>query len=144
MSSAALHETLTSANITMLSRALDTAGIFDIRTQWHSERRLKFGRLLIEAFQEGMTSESQLVEMVVSNIEMLHPSCLPEELSDSSKDISRWENEGGHPNFSTENDSGLFGKWLKSDDIPKIHRDVASSVAASAKVPKRIVSRQVV
>lgn len=89
MSSAFLNETLTSANITTLSRVLDTAGIFDLNTPWHSERRLRFGRLLIQAFQDGLTSESHLVDLVVSRIEMLHPSCVPGESIDRPTDISR-------------------------------------------------------
>ena len=95
MSSAFLSETLTSANIRTLARVLDTAGIFDLNTPWHSERRLRFGRLLIQAFQDGLTSESQLVDLAVSRIEMLHPSCLPGEPTGGPTDISRWENEGG-------------------------------------------------
>jgi len=93
MSSAILTETLPSANITTLSRVLDTAGIFDLNTPCHSERRLRLGRPLIKAFQGRLTSESQLVDLAVSSIEMLHPSFVPGEPIDRPTDISLWERD---------------------------------------------------
>jgi hypothetical protein len=95
MSSALQSKNLTSGTMMMLCRVLDTAGIFDINTQWHLERRLRFGRVLIKALHEGITTESQLVEMVVSKIDMLHPSCIPSGTKDSSIDIAPLKNEGG-------------------------------------------------
>lgn len=94
MSSAVNPQNLIAADIDMLRRVLDTAGIFDLDTKWHLELRLRFDRLLIRAFQQSVTVEGHFVSMLVSKIVILHPSCIPCR-STENLTVSRLEKDHG-------------------------------------------------
>lgn len=76
---------LTSSNLDMLTRVLDTAGIYDISAPWYEGRRMRFGCMLIKLFQMGVTSEAALVDAIVNQIRVLHPSCIPTEVDHYSR-----------------------------------------------------------
>ena len=101
MSSAVNSRNLVAADIDMLRRVLDTAGVFNLDTKWHLERRLRFARLLLRAFQEGVTVESLLASLLISKIEMLHPSCIPGRAKEKLR-ASRLEKRDGQPHSPTK------------------------------------------
>ncbi|MBL0375498.1 hypothetical protein JJB09_26170 [Rhizobium sp. KVB221] len=130
MSSVVNQQHLTSMNLKMLGSVLDTAGIFDIDTKWHLERRMRFGRVLVGAFQDGVTSEAELASNLLGEFEVLHASCIPNSKSPANEgDLARWENEGGSLRCAATRGSYLFGKRIERDGTWTIHH-VFSGVPA--------------
>jgi hypothetical protein len=64
--SSGYQQHFTAANIDMLHRVLDRAGIADLPGALASALRSKASRFLIETFQHGMTSESALYFALVN------------------------------------------------------------------------------
>ncbi|MBL0371316.1 hypothetical protein JJB09_04685 [Rhizobium sp. KVB221] len=116
MSSVVFLPHLTSLNLQMLGRVLDTAGIFNIDTAWHLERRMRFGRFLVDAFEEGITSEAELVASLEERLDVLDASCLPDAvMRDSRSDNVGWEHEGDSLGRTSDWASYLFGKRTEQD-----------------------------
>jgi hypothetical protein len=122
MSSVVPQQHFSSLNLQMLGRVLDTAGVFDIDTAWHLERRMRYGRFVIGVFQEGMTSEAELANTLTGQFEVLHASSIRSAKDQSqSTDIERWENEGGSPVRPRGSGPYLFGKRIEPDGTWTIH-----------------------
>lgn len=130
MSSKSYQQHLTPANLRMLDRVLDTAGVADIDTEWHLDRRMSAGRFLVASFQEGTTSEAQLATNLMESFEVVHASCFPHQQKHADRDaIARWENEGGSPRRYGGRGAYLYGKRVETDGTWTIHH-VFSGVPA--------------
>ena len=107
---------LTSMNLRMLGGILDDAGIVDIDTGPDRERRMSFGRYLIDAFQTGVTGEAELAQGLAARIEDLLAARIPDDTNPSEQaDIAEWENEGGRPGLSDDWQPYLFGRRIERD-----------------------------
>lgn len=97
MSSTLTQQYLTSLNLKMLKRVLDTTGLFDVDSAWHREKRQDAARYLITAFQDGIHSEAALAALLMHRIEVLFSPSSPISITDplQNDDERRWENEGG-------------------------------------------------
>jgi hypothetical protein len=94
MSSTLTQQYLTSLNIKMLKRVLDTTGLFDVDSAWHREKRQDAARYLITAFQDGVHSEAALSASLMRQIKVFSsPISIADPLQ--KEDERRWENEGG-------------------------------------------------
>jgi hypothetical protein len=100
----------------MIGQVLDIIGVFDIDTDWHLERRMRYSSVAIDAFQDGMTPEDAIAGKLSSQFEVLHASSLrPRKASFHEDEIRRWENEGGHVGADEKPASYQFGKRYESD-----------------------------
>ncbi|MGO4625135.1 hypothetical protein AB4Z34_35035 [Ensifer sp. 2YAB10] len=101
MSSTLTQQYLTSLNIKMLKRVLDTTGLFDVDSAWHREKRRDAARYLITAFQDGVHSEAALSASLMRQIKVFSSPSSPISIADplQKEDERRWENEGGSMAF---------------------------------------------
>ena len=101
MSSTLTQQYLTSLNIKMLKRVLDTTGLFDVDNAWHREKRQDAARYLITAFQDGVHSEAALSASLMRQIKVFSSPSSPISITDplQNDDERRWENEGGSMAF---------------------------------------------
>lgn len=96
MSSEITQQHFTPADLCMIERVLDAAGIYDIRTRWHQETRLNAARFLIAAFQRGLASEPAMLSALVENVVVLNLASIASIPSlQGNLAIARWESEGG-------------------------------------------------
>lgn len=77
MSSAPIRQYLTSKDLNMLARVLDTAGMYDVATAWHNRQRENGARFLIDRFQEGIATENELFIALIRSVAVLDPSSIP-------------------------------------------------------------------
>ncbi|HCL66376.1 MAG TPA: hypothetical protein DIC56_16360 [Rhizobium sp.] len=107
---------LTSMNLRMLGSILDDAGIVDIDTSPDRERRMSFGRYLVDAFQTGVTGEAELAQGLAARIEALPAAGVRNDTNPSEQaDIAEWENEGGRPGLPDDWEPYLFGRRIERD-----------------------------